>query len=199
MSVAAIYRKTAAGERELMQLAQGLTPRLRSMLLLIDGRRTRLDLARAFPELALSPEPLERLAELGLVERIPDGHIAARVVSLTDFRARRQRALQRTGAVATASAERAGVVFAAEIPPPPQPELNLQREAVTSFLIEELGVSAASIEARLRHCATAADLERLIDEIEEMLTRIAEPRLATLFAERFGSLARHWRQRAADC
>jgi hypothetical protein len=61
-----IYRKSALGNQEIAQRSLGLPPRLRSLLIMIDGRRTAQQLA------ALSPVPLaDALAELlghGLVE-----------------------------------------------------------------------------------------------------------------------------------
>lgn len=62
-----IYRKSALGNQEITQRSLGLPPRLRSLLIMIDGRRNAEQLA------ALSPVPvsdaLDSLLKQGLVEQ----------------------------------------------------------------------------------------------------------------------------------
>lgn len=61
-----IYRKTAKGLHEVQQRTLGLSPRERSLLILVDGVRSSVELARLIPQLA--PETLQRLAEGGFIE-----------------------------------------------------------------------------------------------------------------------------------
>ena len=66
--MAAIYRKTSKGLTELGTRALKLSPRLRSLLILIDGRRSDDELLRIVP--ALGAEGVQALLTEGLIELI---------------------------------------------------------------------------------------------------------------------------------
>jgi len=67
----AILRKTDKAYQELRQRLFGLSPRARQLLILIDGRRRREDLARMLPEPELSTT-LALLQGQGFVEPVAD-------------------------------------------------------------------------------------------------------------------------------
>ena len=60
-----IYRKTALGADEIQTRARRLAPRLRSALILVDGRRSDEELARMVPQAA---EALAQLAAEGYID-----------------------------------------------------------------------------------------------------------------------------------
>ncbi len=66
--MATIYRKTPKGHAEIESRALRLSPRMRSALILVDGRRTDDDLQRVI--LAQPAETLQSLLDLGLIEVI---------------------------------------------------------------------------------------------------------------------------------
>ncbi|MES2977660.1 MAG: hypothetical protein V4731_04495 [Pseudomonadota bacterium] len=62
-----IYRKTAKGLDAMANRQSGLAPRLRSLLLLVDGKRTKAELLVVAEALG-GPEQLARIEEEGLIE-----------------------------------------------------------------------------------------------------------------------------------
>jgi len=66
--MATIYRKTAKGQAEIETRAHRLSPRLRSALILIDGRRSDDEVRKLIPQQA--DETLQLLVEQGFIEVI---------------------------------------------------------------------------------------------------------------------------------
>jgi len=66
--MATIYRKTAKGHSEIETRAHRLSPRLRSALIMIDGRRSDDEVRKLIPQQA--DETLQLLAEQGFIEII---------------------------------------------------------------------------------------------------------------------------------
>lgn len=60
-----IYAKTADGQNEIETRARRISPRLRSALILVDGKRTDEELARLIQQ---SEETLQALLDAGLIE-----------------------------------------------------------------------------------------------------------------------------------
>jgi hypothetical protein len=63
-----IYRKTAKGQAEIETRAHRLAPRLRSLLIMVDGKRSDADFAQMLPQAA---EALATLAEGGFIAEQP--------------------------------------------------------------------------------------------------------------------------------
>ena len=66
--MATIYRKTAKGQSEIETRALKLAPRFRSLLILVDGRRSDRELTTLLPQ--AGDEALAALAQAGLIEAI---------------------------------------------------------------------------------------------------------------------------------
>lgn len=94
-----IYRKTAKGQTEIETRAHRLAPRFRSLLILVDGRRSDADLEKLMPQ--AGAQALDALVEGGFIE----------LISLTDTHPR----LQPIAPLPTA---------AAPAPPPAPPVAN---------------------------------------------------------------------------
>lgn len=63
--MATIYSKTAEGQHEIETRARRLTPRARSMLILVDGKRSESELGKLVQQ---AEETLKALLEQGLIE-----------------------------------------------------------------------------------------------------------------------------------
>ncbi len=68
MMSGAIYLKTGAGRSEIDTRARKLSPALRLVLLLVDGRRTGPELVRLAADLHAPGDALDSLMKLGLIE-----------------------------------------------------------------------------------------------------------------------------------
>jgi hypothetical protein len=66
--MATIYRKTVKGLAEVETRALKLAPRFRNLLILVDGKRSDVELRAMLPH--VEPAALEALAQAGLVEAI---------------------------------------------------------------------------------------------------------------------------------
>lgn len=64
------YRKTPAGSEAIATRAAGLTPRQRSLLILVDGKRTTTELAALTSASGDSQELLQGLLEHGFIEAV---------------------------------------------------------------------------------------------------------------------------------
>ena len=72
-----LYAKTEAGRNEIQQRSRHVAPALRSMLLLVDGRRRIGELRVLGTGLHAAADALEQLAALGLIERADGKAVAA--------------------------------------------------------------------------------------------------------------------------
>jgi hypothetical protein len=61
------YAKTAAGQNEIETRARRLPPRARSLLIMVDGKRSDAELAQLVPQ---SDEALAQLLEAGLIQAV---------------------------------------------------------------------------------------------------------------------------------
>jgi hypothetical protein len=64
----AVYTKTPAGQKEILDRRLRLHPRLRSLLVLIDGRRCADELLQTLSAVGISGASLGELQQLGLIE-----------------------------------------------------------------------------------------------------------------------------------
>lgn len=67
---AAIFAKTQAGHEEIHQRSRRLHPRLRSLLVVVDGKQAAPELLKVLAPAGVGPEHFEQLLELGLIEQI---------------------------------------------------------------------------------------------------------------------------------
>jgi hypothetical protein len=64
----AIYTKTAQGRAEVAERRLGISPRLRSALIMVDGKTSFGELRRSLTQIGDPRELISQLADLGLVE-----------------------------------------------------------------------------------------------------------------------------------
>lgn len=70
MNRQAIYRKSTKGQEAIATRQQGLTPRLRSTLILVDGKRSFDELAKLSAVFGDTVELLTELEQMGLIEPV---------------------------------------------------------------------------------------------------------------------------------
>jgi hypothetical protein len=157
-----IYTKTADGQHEIETRARRLTPRARSLLILIDGKRTHEDLAALVQQL---DETLPALLEAGLVEVVP-------------------------GAPARSSTAREPAESVpASVPPetarePVEDLLTLRRAAVRA-VNDLLGPSGESLALRLERASDAGELRAGLERAVAYIANARGGGAAAQFASRF--------------
>jgi hypothetical protein len=157
-----IYRKTAKGVAEIETRTHRLVPRLRSALILVDGKRTDDELTR----LVLA-EPAATLASL-----LADGFIEV----LTTLAERPPQAkLASAPSAAAGEREREGGSAGFEA---------LRRDAARD-LNHQLGPNAEVVTIKMERAKNAAELQPLLVQGAQMLHRLKGLAVAEAFAARF--------------
>lgn len=155
LDTTAIYQKTDTGSQALAARDPALTPRLRSLLILVDGKRTCPELLQVAQALGDGQQLLAQLLALGFMQaRAP---VAAAAVA-------------EPAAAAAATAPPAGLSL-------PQ----AQRLAVRK-LTDLLGPTADEVCLRIEATRTPQEFAVAVERAEEMLRRVAGARKAAEFA-----------------
>lgn len=162
-----VYRKTAKGATEVETRAHKLPPRLRSALILVDGKRSDTDL-RALIGPA-GDESLQILAEGGFID----------VFSVADVK----RAVQ----APAAAASNAGPSTS-----PPSTttssDVTLRRREAVRAVNELLGPMGESLSIRLERAKTIDELRTLLEQALPVIAGARGRDAARAFAERFNDL-----------
>ena len=166
-----IFRKTAKGLAEIETRANRLLPRMRSSLIVVDGKRDVADL-----KLLLTPHTdatLQALAEQGFIEAVGETvGVAAPAASY---------------AVRPAPAPAPGPAPAPSAPPAAsRPAIDLAdlRRQVVRALHEQLGPSAASLATRIEKSRSAEDLKPLVSQAVHLVAAARGRTAADVFATR---------------
>jgi hypothetical protein len=157
-----LYRKTIKGQYEIDSRVNGLSPRVRSLLILVDGKRDAVDLC------ALVARP----ASAQLAELAAQGFIEA-VGETLDH----------------PPGEAPPMAVAAPAPgaPPPQPLAGLRRSIVRA-LNEELGRNAQPLAARMRRSRNVEELRPLVTQAVQLVVAAHGRNAADAFAARLPRL-----------
>ena len=160
--MATVYRKTDKGRAEIETRAHRLLPRLRSALILVDGKKTDEELMR----LVLA-EPAATLASL-----LADGFIEV-LATLAEPQPERppERQAERKPAAARSGSD--GAAFAAR-----------SRDAVHE-INHQIGPLAEALALKMERAKTAAELQPLLVQASEMLRRMRGGASADAFVARF--------------
>jgi len=133
--------KTDAGNRELSERAHKLSPRVRSLLIVIHGTDTVSELTRSFQAFGDVDASLNELAGLGLIA-VRDS--AAVNVSI-----------------------QAPAANAPDLMPPPQQAKQLLNQSAVAVL----GLRAFLFTLKLEHCYTAAELRGILPEYRRVISK----------------------------
>jgi len=162
--MATIYRKTAKGQTEIETRALKLAPRFRSLLILVDGRRSDLELAALMPQ--AGTEALQALAEGGFIEAI---------------------GLTADTPVPGASRPVAAPAAPPAAPPPAatgMPFEQRRREAVRA-LIDQIGPMAEALALRMERARDFDELKPLLATAAQVLANTRGRAVAAEFSRRF--------------
>jgi hypothetical protein len=176
-----IFRKTAKGVAEIETRAHRLSPRMRSLLILVDGKRDSEDLKQFVAQQA--EESLKTLLEQGFIEAVGE--------------------TVRSAAVAVAEPAPAYAGYAGYAAsgggPASEPPVDLSslrkaagdllalRKAAVRALADQLGPSADSLSVRMEKAKTLAELQPLLGQAAQLVLAARGRAAAEAYAERFPS------------
>jgi hypothetical protein len=156
--MASVYRKTAKGQTEIETRVNRLVPRLRTALILVDGKRTDDELRTM-----IMSEPDEVLAVL-----LDQGYVE--IISSTP----------------PPRSSQAAAAPAAEATPTSSPrKLDETRRMAVRFLNDQLGPSAESLALKIERAANWAELKPHLEMAEHFLRSGRGPAVAQEFAAKF--------------
>jgi len=168
--MASIYTKTAKGTDEVATRAHRLTPRQRSLLILVNGQRSDTELRQALGD-ALD-ETFATLLQGGFVERAgpaaPPPAAAPARVSAAPL------------AAAPASAPKPAADDAA---------LRQRKRQAANALIDSVGPMAEALAMRMERAADATELDALIETAATTISNTRGARAAQDYANRFTTSA----------
>jgi hypothetical protein len=167
-----IFRKTAKGVAEIETRAHRLPPRMRSMLILVDGKRDDGDLRQLITQQA--DETLQALAGQGFIEAVGetvDVDVAQPVSAPA-------------GAPAAATPIAAPVAPAAA-PAAPVQDVNVVRKAAIRMLNEMLGPSADVLAVRMEKVRSMDELRPLLGQAAKLILAARGRAPAEAFAAMF--------------
>lgn len=163
-----VYRKSSKGTAEIETRAHKLPPRLRSALILVDGKRSDVDLQALIG--AAAAETLSALAGDGFIE----------VISVADTK-------RAVAPVPTATAAAAGPVTA-----PPSTtsasDLTLRRREAVRAVNELLGPMGETLSIKLERARSIDELRTVLEQALPVIAGARGRDAARAFAERFNDL-----------
>lgn len=159
--MAAVYKKTAKGQSEIETRANRLVPRLRSALILVDGRRTDEELRTLI--LAQADETLATLEEQGYIEQIAQTPPAAP-----------RSAQEGPPSGAPTSGDR-----------PSARKLDDTRRQAVRFLTDHLGPVAEPLAIKIERAKDWTELAAQLEMAEHYLRAGRGAALADEFAQKF--------------
>ena len=158
-----IFRKTAKGVAEIETRAHRLTPRMRSTLILADGKRDADDMRLLVTQQA--DETLAALLEQGFIEAVGE-----------------------TLRAATAAATRPVAALAAVAPTAEPANLESLRRSVVRALNDELGPAAVGLAVRIERAVSFDDLRPLLVQAVQLVGSARGRAAADAFAARLPEL-----------
>jgi len=155
----AIYAKTAAGHEEVKSRKKKLHPKLRTMLILIDGSKPAFMLGEEARSLGAEADFLERLEGQGLIELVERGAKAKPAAP--------------TGASPSVD---------------PVERFRAAQRFMNETAVNALGIKAFFFTLKLERCATVEDLRGLMDAYREAMTKASGPEEAEVLCARLEEL-----------
>jgi hypothetical protein len=163
--MATVYRKTLKGLAEIDTRAMRLTPRLRGLLILVDGRRSSNEL-QALLATPLA-ESLQGLRALDLIEPVPAAAAAPAAAAPAPA------ATSATSMANLADPEWSGADFVA------------YRRGAVRVLTDKLGPAAESLALRMERAPNMAALAPLLQMAARLVGSVRGAAAAAAFAEQF--------------
>jgi hypothetical protein len=154
-----LYVKTADGLNEIETRARRISPRARSALILVDGKRTEADIGQMIQQ---AQETLQSLLELGLIA----------VISSQPMPLAPAPALPREWAGSSTS-------------PAPLATVDIQRREAVRAINDLLGPEAESLAIRLESAKTRDELRSALERATEYIANARGAAVAAQFSSRF--------------
>jgi hypothetical protein len=181
-----IYRKTAKGITEIDSRAHNLHPKLRSVLIMVDGHRSDQDLARF---LAHAPESAQMLMEAGFIEvlmRTADGPPTVSGAALTQpARLTRPGGLTQPGTLAPAATlPPVASSFGGEV----HVGFDARRRALLRAFNDQMGPAGESMAVRMERARTTEELRALLQPAVQMVGTVRGKIAADLFIKQIEAL-----------
>jgi len=158
--------KTDSGLQELRTRAGGLPPRLRSLLIMIDGRRTLAQVQAAAGQIGAPPDAVEQLLQRGLVAVRPLGAAPQPPPPM-------------------AGSEHVDLPLDA---PGAIERFRGAQKLMNDSVVDAIGMRAFFFTLKLERCFTLADLRALLPEYRRLLAKAADPARAQAAAQRVDGL-----------
>ncbi|MGB7193950.1 MAG: hypothetical protein WBD81_10855 [Collimonas pratensis] len=162
-----IFDKTERGRTEIATRGQAVAPRLRTLLLLVDGKTGSDELLRKVAGLGLSQEHLDELLQAGLIQASSDAGSTAPVVAAAAVPAAVATPAG-TSAAATSPAPAAAKSIAAAAPATPEqilPPGQTQFEAIYHFYNDTIksmiGLRGYGLQLRVERASSVQDFREL--------------------------------------
>lgn len=166
--MAIVYRKTAKGLNEIETRAHRLVPRLRSALIVVDGRRSDEELAKMM--LQDPAGTLQALLEGGFIEAI--GTVTT--------------AVERAAAIAAASAAAAAAAAATPAPARSAPSFEQSRRDAVRHLTDLVGPVAEALAIRMERSRNPGELRTLLVVAMQIIANTRGRQAAADYGRRFG-------------
>jgi hypothetical protein len=162
-----IYRKTAKGQTEIETRAHRLAPRLRSLLIMVDGKRSDADFAQLLPQAA------DALAAL-----VEDGFIAEQARSAASAPA--------PAAPAPASSAPGRDTRSTAVPGPAAPaaQFEAMRRDVLRDLNDRLGPAGERMAIKLERARDEAEFRALLPSAVQLVASVRGRDAAAAFSAR---------------
>jgi hypothetical protein len=182
------YRKTAKGTNEVAARSHGLAPRLRSTLIIVDGRKTDEELLRLLPQAA---ESLAALLAGGFIEAVaPAAPVPQRTAPTAPA------APAPPGAAPAASAGSAAAPTAPPVPAPaaadaptpaPAPAavpFETARQELLRLFNDRVGPAGEALALRMEKARSAEELRALLPQAVQLVGTLAGRGAAAEFIAR---------------
>lgn len=161
MSAAYIYGKTALGVREVTERKIKLPPRLRTMLILVDGHQPALILEEEAKTIGAPPDFFDQLLSMQLIEKI--GSFSSQGLTTPENIA---------------------------IPPAADEytRFRVAKDFMNVTIVDALGIRAFFFTLKLERAGNLADLRELIGAYSEAITKGSGADQARVFTERLRAM-----------
>ena len=161
MSAAYVYGKTDLGVREVTERKIKLPPRLRTMLILVDGHQPALILEEEAKTIGAPPDFFEKLLDMQLIKKI--GTVTSQVLTAPDNIASLPVADEYT-------------------------RFRVAKDFMNVTIVDGLGIRAFFFTLKLERAGNLADLRELIGAYGEAITKGSGADQARVFTERLRAM-----------
>ena len=180
ISAGTIYAKSRAGQEEVKNRKMKLPPKLRTMLILIDGTKPAFLLREEAATLGVAADFLDHLEQLGLVERVGQAGAGATAAAQGPVGA----AAVPTGSAGTA--HDAGTAAPAGMDT--LKRFRLAQQFMNDTAVNALGIKAFFFTLKLERCATVEDLRQHVIAYREAIAKASGDSEAEVLSRRLHEL-----------